>query len=97
VNAMPKPSTQKLIAEATTILNAAGVSIRRDRSVRYGGCCTVDGKNYLVIGALLPAETVLELLLEGIRTYQCSIDHCSTALASRLNGFARQSHPPSSE
>gem|GEM_PF-1276875 len=85
---MPKVSTQKLIVEATEILTAAGITIRRDRSVRYGGCCILDNKSYLVVGTLLPAETVLDILLEAIRTYQCPIGKCSPALVARLNGHA---------
>lgn len=81
---MPKLSLQKLIAEAITILTAHGISVRRDRNVRNGGWCTVDGKRYVVLSTHVPPETVLELLVEGLRVYHCPIEQCSTELAQRL-------------
>lgn len=81
---MPKSSLQKLIAETTAILTAHGISVRRDRGVRNGGWCIVEGKRYVILSTHLPPETALELLLESLRVYHCTIEHCSTELAQRL-------------
>lgn len=86
----------KLIAEATELLRVHGIVVRRDRSVRSGGCCTLDGAPYVVIGTQLPPESVLEVLLDALRTYHCPLDACSAALRKRYFDGMTASHPPES-
>ncbi len=93
---MAKSSLSKLIAEATERLSNHGIVVRRDRSVRSGGCCTLEGTRYVVIGTQLPPETILEVLLDALRTYHCPVDGCSAALRKRYFDGTIAVHPPES-
>jgi|DewCreStandDraft_5_1066085.scaffolds.fasta_scaffold00858_49 hypothetical protein len=93
---MSRSNLTKLITEATERLSIHGIVVRRDRSLRSGGCCTLDGTRYVVIGTQLPPETVLEVLLDALRAYHCPLDGCSAALRKRYYDGTAAAHPPES-
>jgi hypothetical protein len=91
---MAKATLNKLIMEAMSILSTQGIVVRRDRAVRTGGCCTLDGNRYVVLGTQLPPESILEVLLEALTFYRCPLDDCSQALRKRYHLSLQNMHPP---